>query len=462
MSVSDFSGYQIGSQMLNTVQMQMDVVGQNIANASTPGYSQEVANVTPSSPLYDTGTLEVGGGSEVTSIQRADDPYVDAQTIVTSGALGASTTLAAGLGQLQSLLNESGGTGISSDLNSLTSAFSSLSADPDESSLQQGVVDAASTVAGDINQQYSSLTQLQQQADQQVQQAVTQMNSLATSVAGLNTQIAAALAEGQSPNQLQDQQQQDLVQLGTLVGAQTSTMSNGMTNVSVNGHWLVDQGLAASVDAAQDPSNPNISDFTWSDNGETFTPGGGNAQGALELRDQDIGGAITNLNSLASAVMTDYNNLQASGYAPNSATPGGAAFFTGTSASNMQVSAALSANPTLVASAQNPDSPGDGSNAAAFAALGSQSSPELGQSYTSALANWTTEVGSSAALATQQQATQQAGLTQLNNLTSAVSGVNLNQQAIMLSQYEQAYQAGAKYIGTLDTMMQSLFMELAY
>jgi flagellar hook-associated protein FlgK len=238
-------------------------------------------------------------------------------------------------------------------------------------------------------------------------------------------------------------------------------MSNGMVNVSVNGHWLVDQGTAASITTAADPSRPGLSTFTWSDNGQTFTPDAGAAAGGLELRDQDIAGAISNLNQLASSLQTDYNGLQASGYAAGASTPGGAGFFTGTSAQDFQ-DPALAADPSALATAQTPNAAGDGTNATAFAALSSAASPGLGMSYTEALSNWTTEVGASAALATQQQTTQQAALTQLNNLTSSVSGVDMNQQAISLSQYQQAYEAGAKYVGTLDTMMQSLFMELAY
>ncbi len=462
MAVSGFAGYSLGAQMLNTVNMQMDVVGQNIANASTPGYSQQTAVVQQAPPIYSGGDILLGGGSEVTSIQRQADPYVDAQVVATSGGLGAASTLATGLGQLESLINESNGQGLTSNLDSLTSAFTALSANPSDPSLQQSAVSAAQTLASDVNQRYVQLTALQQQADGQARQGVSQLNSTAAQVASLNTQIADALAAGQSPNELEDQRQQDLVQLGTLAGVQTAEMSNGMINVSVSGHWLVEQGASATVAAAPLASNPALTSFTWADNGQAFTPTGGSIQGALELRDTDVGGAITNLNNLANAVRTDYNAVQASGYPAGSATLSANPLFTGTGASDLAVSAALVASPSLLATAQTPSAPGDGSNAAAFAALGTAASPELGMGYAQALANWTTEAGASAALATQQQTTQQANLTQLNNLRSSISGVDLNGQAVQLSEYEQAYQAGAKYIGTLDTMMQTLFTDLAY
>jgi len=461
MDLSSFAGYSIANQLFNTVQVQMDVAGNNISNASNPAYSQQAAVVQPAPPLADvSGVGEVGGGSEVASIQRQRDTYVDAQRVATQGQLGESSTLAQGLNQLQGVLNESNGQGISNTLNQLTSAFASLAAQPSDPSLRAGVVDAASTAAGAINQEYSSLASLRQQADQQASQAVGQMNSTAQSVAALNVQIANAQAAGQQPNDLMDQRQADLETLGTLAGADSTTMANGMVSVNVNGHWLVDQGTSASVSTAQDPLNPAVSSFTWADNGQAFSPAGGEAQGALTLRDQDVAGAMGNLNTLAASLVADYNGLQSTGYALGAATPGGSAFFTGTGASTIAVDPALAANPSALAAAQNPSAPGDGTNATAFAALADKASAGLGTTYTGALSTWTSEVGASAALATQQQTTQQSSMTQLNNLTSSVSGVDLNEQAISLSEYQQAYEAGAHYVGTLDQMMQSLISEI--
>ena len=44
--LSTFFGIQIGQSGLEAAQTGEDVVGQNIANAATPGYSEETANLT--------------------------------------------------------------------------------------------------------------------------------------------------------------------------------------------------------------------------------------------------------------------------------------------------------------------------------------------------------------------------------------------------------------------------------
>ena len=52
--------------------------------------------------------------------------------------------------------------------------------------------------------------------------------------------------------------------------------------------------------------------------------------------------------------------------------------------------------------------------------------------------------------------TTQAVLTQTQTTQQSVSGVNLDQQAADLVNYQQAYQAAAKVIATAQTLFQSL------
>jgi flagellar hook-associated protein 1 FlgK len=462
MSVSEFSGYNIARNMFNTFQTAMDVTGNNIANASNASYSTQRAVITASPPLVNIGGVgNIGGGSQVSSIERQRDSYVDVQRTGQQGALGAANSLSQGLNQLQALWNNGNGQGLSTAVDDLSSAFSSLSSQPDSVSLRQGVIDSATALTTQMQQSATDLGNLQQQSDQQVGDEVTQVNQLSNSVAQLNVQISGQLATGQQPNDLMDQRQADIEQLGTLTGAQSSEMANGMINLNVGGHWLVAQDRAATINSTPDPARPGLTSFTWADNGQAYAPSGGETQAALDMRDVEVPDSQTKLNGLAAAMISDFNGLQASGYALNSATPGGTQFFTGTSAANIQVDPALASDPQALAAATTASAPGDGSQAAAFAALNGSTNASLGMSYTSALATWSSEAGASASLASQQQTTQQGLMNQLNTLTSSVSGVSINTEATNLSEYEQAYQAGARYVGVLDTMMQTLLTAVA-
>jgi flagellar hook-associated protein 1 FlgK len=459
--MSEFAGYGIGGKMLNAMQLGMDVTGHNIANAANPAYSQQVATVKAARPLMDVGDVGyIGGGSEVTGIDRMRDTYADIHRVSVHGDLGRADSLLQGLDQVQRVVNEADGHGVSKALDALTSAFESLAAKPDDLSLRQGVLDAASSVATHVQQRDSDLAQLQRQSDREASDGLIEVNQIAQAVAKLNAQISNAIALGQHPNDLMDERQSQLEKLGSLAGAETTNMDNGMVNVSVNGHWLVDQDRGAEIVTARDPQRPGLSLFTWKDNGQAFTPSSGKVLAAFELRDRDIQGERDKLSTLALALRDDYNGLQAKGYALNATKQGGTAFFKATGASDLQVDPTLAGDPKALAAASTPGAPGDGNQAVAFAGLAGQANQGLGDTYTGALSTWTSEVGANAALAQQQRDTEQASMDQLDKLTAAASGVDLNQQALQLSQYQEAYEAGTKYIQTIDKMMQALLNEV--
>jgi flagellar hook-associated protein 1 FlgK len=65
-------------------------------------------------------------------------------------------------------------------------------------------------------------------------------------------------------------------------------------------------------------------------------------------------------------------------------------------------------------------------------------------------------IGQAESTASANQTTQAQLLSQAQNMRSQVEGVSLNQQASLLMQYQQSYQAAAQMISTVNTTMQSL------
>ncbi|HUO44430.1 MAG TPA: flagellar hook-associated protein FlgK [Burkholderiales bacterium] len=100
---------------------------------------------------------------------------------------------------------------------------------------------------------------------------------------------------------------------------------------------------------------------------------------------------------------------------------------------------------------------GDNSNALLLAALQNQNAVNSGtQSYQSAYASLVADIGVQASSVQNNQATQAAALSQATQLQQSISGVNLDEEAAKLLNYQQAYQAAAKLIQISDTVFQSL------
>jgi flagellar hook-associated protein 1 len=131
-------------------------------------------------------------------------------------------------------------------------------------------------------------------------------------------------------------------------------------------------------------------------------------------------------------------------------------FFTGSNAGNINVNDDLTADPSLLAAAQNGDS-GDNQTALAIANLGSASIAGLGgQSLTDSYQGLVTQIGTdTAAAATNQQAAQTVQQT-LQAQQSSVSGVSINEELVNMIQQQQGFAAASRLVSAVNTMMQQI------
>jgi flagellar hook-associated protein 1 FlgK len=137
-------------------------------------------------------------------------------------------------------------------------------------------------------------------------------------------------------------------------------------------------------------------------------------------------------------------------------------FFTGTNAATIGVDPALVADPYRVAAAQADFttglvSPGDGRNALALQALAD--SPFLGggtQTPATFLGASGAAIGASARNAHARMDTQQVLLAAAEAQRQSRSGVNLDEEMADMVRFQHAYEASARYISTVDEMLQTL------
>src|ERR1700722_9101275 len=135
-------------------------------------------------------------------------------------------------------------------------------------------------------------------------------------------------------------------------------------------------------------------------------------------------------------------------------------FFTGSNAGNIGVNSDLTADPSLVAAAQNGAS-GDNQTALAIANLGSTPIAALGgQSLTDTYQGLVTQIGTDTAGATTNQ---QAAQTVQNTLTaqqSSISGVSVNEELVNMIQQQQGFAAASRLVSAVNTMMQQIIQIL--
>jgi flagellar hook-associated protein 1 FlgK len=138
----------------------------------------------------------------------------------------------------------------------------------------------------------------------------------------------------------------------------------------------------------------------------------------------------------------------------------GRPFFEGTNASDIKVSAAVEASTDAIAAASAPQTgqpvaPDNGDNALQVADL---ANAQLlgGQTVNGYYSTAITQIGRDEQNYTQLATNQQQVMTQLQNQRNSTSGVNLDEELTNMLQYQKSYQSAAKFLSTVDTLMQNL------
>lgn len=448
----------------------MDVTGQNLANATTPGYQRQQVNLTEAPPVLMAGLggepNYVGQGVTVSDIQRVSNAFLSRSVRAQTSQAGAWSSINTALSQLEPLFSEPSSTGLGEAMDSFFAAWQTVSEDPSSLPARTALIGQAQELVSNFQSLHQQLINEQSNLDQSVVSQVSQINQLAGQIAGLNQSIGAATGTGGQPNDLLNQRGELLDQLANLANISYTQNPNGSVDVYLGGQPLVmneaTYTLTTPVSAAT-----GMHEVVFQD-GATPTLSSGTLYGTLQVRGTTSSGALvgdiptylSQLDTLATGLATAVNSLQASGYGLNGTAPTGVPFFTNASlgAGGFSVNPALAANPDLVAAASSPSAPGDGSNALAIADL-AQNPVSLGGSSTTLANYWNslvTEVGLDGQSASQRSTTAQSTLSDLTAALESQVGVSPDQESANLIQEEQSYQAATQLITTEQSAMAAL------
>jgi flagellar hook-associated protein 1 FlgK len=172
---------------------------------------------------------------------------------------------------------------------------------------------------------------------------------------------------------------------------------------------------------------------------------------------------MAQLDDLAANVVSQVNAVHSAGYDLDGAAAGN--FFTPLAtttgaAAAMSVSAAITANGRKVAAASVPVA---GDNGAARAMANLRDARVMGSglsTFGDAWAQLVYQVGLDTSSAKQEQKNRSDILTQIQSVRDNVSGVSLDEEAMLMMKYQRAYEANARYFqsvsSALDTLMAML------
>lgn len=470
---------QIGISSLRAHQAALSVVGNNIANVNTEGYSRKTAELETSNTVNGLGT-----GVEFATLTRARDIILDRQARFESGNAGrlnylesAMSTLEAiftevaggGTTETGSIFNIDGGAALTGAMSRLFTAFQDLANNPESQATRAAVREEASLLTEQFHRIDGQLDVMRDDLDRELQNTTTAVNALTRQIAVLNEKILAAKENPLDvAGDLNDERDRLIDDLSELIDVTPLEQTDGTITVSGatgEGVLLVDRDRSFDIETRLIVQNGVAStSLVTVNDAKRVAVTTGKLAGILEARDDKVTRFDSELDLLASSLVTRLNAQHAAGFGLDGSS--GNTFFssTGTSARLIEVSDTVLNNLDKIAasgpSQGNPNvtaGPGDGGNALALSDVrlvklfggGTQTFEEF---YTDVIG----ELGAEARRIFTAAAGQRLVKAQVDQRRENIRGVSINEEASQLILFQRAYQAAARLVTVVDQMMQAV------
>ena len=297
-------------------QRALEVTSHNIANANTPGYNRQVAELSTRIGSG-AGNLYIGGGVQVSEIRRVYDQLQGLQLQTSTTTFTRFSAINELAGRMDTLLADAD-TGLNASLQSFFNGLQDVANNPSSVPTRQALLGEATGLASRFQSLDRRLTELDSEVNNRIDLAVSDINTLAAGIADINSQISLASAGGRQPNDLLDQRDRLVMALSQQVSVSTTTQDDGTMSVFIgNGQSLVVGASARELAVAGSEFDPTALQVVYKASTGSIpldtSLTGGNLGGLLEFRTSMLNPARQTLGRTAAALVTSLNAQNASG-----------------------------------------------------------------------------------------------------------------------------------------------------
>ncbi len=444
----------IASTGLDSIGRQLAIVSQNVANASTPGYSRQRQEISAE---------QAGGagiGVRVGLTVRTVDVALQTQGFAASAQASGRQITSDALTALDAVSGQpGGGADLPALLGSLRDAFSTLSGDPSNATQQGLVVDQAAALARGVNQLGHAAGRVRQAAQDSAVADVGVANEALRTVGVLSAQIRQATSRGDSTAQLEDQRDAALTQVADITGARIFHQPNGDVLAIAGGLALPQDASTgpfslapATVATAGGPAAPRLFVSGLDATVQFATQATGQIGAHLALRDVVLPGVQAQVDGFAQTLATGFQARGLTLFADGSGTvPAVTAGFS----EAIGVSAAVRAAPSQVRDGAGPAGPA-GATGLITALLSGPLATGPG-TLASAATELVAGVASQATQAASRLKTDQGVATSLATKLASTTGVSVDAELADLVKLQAAYTANARVLSATNQLWNDLF-----
>jgi flagellar hook-associated protein 1 len=471
----------IAKESLIAQQSAMEVIGQNVSNVNTPGYTRQKAMFESSAPLS-AGRIKIGMGVRIDSIIQYTDQITTRAINQKTSSMGEYEAKTFTLSRMETIFNEANDQGLSQLMNEFWNAWQDVANNPGGTPERTALLEKAEILSTRFNAMSDELTQIKKSMGINLETSVTELNSVVREIAQLNEKIVAAESSRTPANDLRDHRASLIEKLSSLVDTTHLENKDGsVTIMTSDGLLLVEAYQSWELSVSGDEIHWNGIDSDVSTRLK-----GGKIGAYLDVRDDIVPQYQTNLDELAGSLIAEVNGLHSTGYTlsgdrgktffkPFKTLPGETPSATDyhQAAAYIQLSDDVKNTPANIAAGGTSGAPGDNGNALKIAAVQGDDTVEIrkwtyqdrGTNASNTLQTetmddyyraLTADVGILSGEMNKDRDFTQSMLDNLNNLRDSVSGVNLDEELTELIKIQRAYEASSKLIAVANEMLESL------
>lgn len=505
------------TEALRVNQYGMGIVGSNIANMNTEGYSKQ---------RLDQKTVSYGqqlvGSVGIEKVQRYQDEFLNTFMLQERNVYTYEESIAESLSNLEIYFNDQDSSGLVGAFNDYFSAAATLASDSTNKVAKNNFVASADKVAKEFNTKYNQLTTYREELvgdgssttlvkNSELYNMLQSLNKKLEEVANLNLEISRlTVGDASQPNVLLDKRQALIDEISSYVPL-TVKVDGDVANLYIGNVALVtsneqvgffEVGFTPPPDNINNPATVSLSDKDGQPLVQNYATEYPTAKGSIKAilditsnGPKSIKSVIESLNNLAKEFAREVNNIQlktevdpAIGktkaslklndetkqlevatqniflndkdnalYDPDLITAG-----------NIRVNQAVLDDSSEIATAydfvtgtppvpEHPDAIANNNNALLFSSMRDVKLAALGnQTVEKGLYALASEIGNNSALQQNKLETQELSLQQLEEKRQAITGVSLDEELVDLLKYQRAYQASGQVFTTINSMLDVL------
>jgi flagellar hook-associated protein 1 FlgK len=443
-----FSSLSSALSALRYNQVAMDVASGNVANAGTTGYArrQAIGQATgaPAVPAMWSTWNGAGDGVEASKVSRMVDPMLDSRSRTEHASSSFLDTRQTSLTRFETALGEPGHSGVAAALADFKAGWHDVSNNPGDPAARSQLLARAQTLQSTIAAQAGAVSTEWSDQRTRLDSLGSELNQVAGDLAQLNQGLRSAYLSGTDAGTLLDQRDQLTMRLSELAGGSVTVNPDSTVDVSIAGHAVVqgNTATAVTVSGSADLAGATADPVTLSIGGTPVTLTTGEVGGTQQLLGQDLPGYMSQLDGFVATLASSVNTQHQAGV--DLAGNAGGAFFTGTTATTLQV--AITDTDKIAAAAPGAGTL-DNTNADTLGSM------DLGDAQYRKLV---TSFGVTVSSVTNQATNQDMLTSQVDASRESLSGINIDEEMVNLLAAQRGYEGASRVLTTMDSMLDTL------